>query len=179
MTRSSDVPAGRLSIAIAIVGFGAVATAQATNMILARANGGYIPPFALAFFRWAIVAFGLLPLSFAELHTQQKAVRSRWWQILVTGFLGMFVCGGPIYIAGVTTTAINIGLIMAMSPIVVLVVSWWTGLETIAGLQRLGIGSDRERFTFVSGVAGSARRGADRGRRSHIGRDVARAEEVN
>ena len=179
MTRSSDVPAGRLSIAIAIVGFGAVATAQATNMILARANGGYIPPFALAFFRWAIVAFGLLPLSFAELHTQQKAVRSRWWQILVTGFLGMFVCGGPIYIAGVTTTAINIGLIMAMSPIVVLVVSWWTGLETIAGPQRLGIGSDRERFTFVSGVAGSARRGADRGRRSHIGRDVARAEEVN
>jgi drug/metabolite transporter (DMT)-like permease len=139
MTRSSDVPAGRLSIAIAIVGFGAVATAQATNMILARANGGYIPPFALAFFRWAIVAFGLLPLSFAELHTHQKAVRSRWWQILVTGFLGMFVCGGPIYIAGVTTTAINIGLIMAMSPIVVLVVSWWSGLETIAGLQRLGI----------------------------------------
>jgi hypothetical protein len=27
--------------------------------------------------------------------------------------------GGPIYIAGVTTTGINIGLIMAMSPIVV------------------------------------------------------------
>jgi drug/metabolite transporter (DMT)-like permease len=117
MTLSSDVPTGRLSIAIAIVGFGAVATAQATNMILARANGGYIPPFTLAFFRWVIVALGLLPLSFAELHIHQKAVRSQWWQILITGFLGMFVCGGPIYIAGVTTTAINIGFIMAMSPI--------------------------------------------------------------
>jgi hypothetical protein len=43
------------------------------------------------------------------------------------------------YIAGVTTTAINIGLIMAMSPIVVLVVSWSACPETIARLQRLGI----------------------------------------
>jgi hypothetical protein len=59
-------------------------------MILARANEGYIPAFALAFFRWAIVAFGLLPLSFAELHTHQKVVRSRWWQILITGFLEDF-----------------------------------------------------------------------------------------
>jgi hypothetical protein len=63
MILSSDVSTGRLSIAIAIFGFGAVVTAQATNMILARANGGYIPPFTLAFFRWVIVAFGLLPLS--------------------------------------------------------------------------------------------------------------------
>jgi hypothetical protein len=65
------------------------------------------------------VALGQLPLSFAELHIHQQVVRSRWWQILITGFLGMFVYGGPIYIAGVTTTAINIGLIMAMSLIVV------------------------------------------------------------
>lgn len=72
MTLSSDVPTDRLSIAIAIVGFGAAATAQATNMIPARANGGYIPSFTLAFFRWAIVALGLSPLSFAEPHSHQK-----------------------------------------------------------------------------------------------------------
>jgi drug/metabolite transporter (DMT)-like permease len=139
MSPPSDSPVRRSSTAVAIVGFAGVATAQAANMILARANGGYIPPFTLAFFRWTIVALGLLPLSFAELHIHQNIVRSRWWQILITGFLGMFVCGGPIYIAGVTTTAINIGLIMAMSPIVVLVVSWLTGLETITRLQRLGV----------------------------------------
>jgi hypothetical protein len=40
-------------------------------------------------------------------------------------------------------------------------------------------GSDRERSTFGSGVAGSARHGADRGRQSHISRHVAWAEEVN
>jgi len=31
------------AIVIAIIGFGAVATVEATNMILARANGGYPP----------------------------------------------------------------------------------------------------------------------------------------
>jgi len=139
MNRSSSAPAARSSIAIAIAGFAAVATAQATNMILARANGGYIPPFALAFCRWMIVAVGLLPVSFTELRRHERIVRSRCLQILVTGFLGMFVCGAPIYIAGVTTTAINIGLIMAMSPIVVLIISCLAGLEKIARLQLLGI----------------------------------------
>ena len=40
--------------------------------------------------------------------------------IVVAGFLGMFVCGGPVYVAGVTTSAINLSLIMALSPLVVL-----------------------------------------------------------
>jgi hypothetical protein len=35
--------------------------------------------------------------------------------IAAAGFLGMFICGGPVYVAGVTTSAINIALIMALS----------------------------------------------------------------
>jgi hypothetical protein len=37
---------------LAMAGFIAVAVAQVTNMILARANAGEIPPFSLAFARW-------------------------------------------------------------------------------------------------------------------------------
>ena len=36
----------------------------------------------------------------------------------------MFVCGGPVYVAGITTSAINLALIMALSPIVVLLFSF-------------------------------------------------------
>ena len=39
----------------------AVATAQVSNMILARGVAGSVPPFSIAFFRWSIVALGLLP----------------------------------------------------------------------------------------------------------------------
>jgi hypothetical protein len=140
MTQSSEVPTGRLAIAIASVGFGAVATAQVTNMILARANEGYIPAFALAFFRWAIVALGLLPLCFAELHTLQQTVRCRWWQILITGFLGMFVWRPDLYCRRHhhrDQYRSHYGHVSDRGVSRVLV----HGPETIARLQCLGIGS--------------------------------------
>jgi len=51
----------------------------------------------------------------------------------------MFMCGAPVYIAGATTTAINIGLIMGMSPITVLLLSRLFGLERIGALQVFGM----------------------------------------
>jgi drug/metabolite transporter (DMT)-like permease len=124
---------------LALAGFVAVAVAQVTNMILARANAGAIPPFSLAFFRWLIVAAGLAPFVLAELRSQSRLLLSRGWLVVLAGFFGMFLCGGPVYIAGVSTTAINIALIMSLSPVVVLVISWLTGLEGIGRFQLIGI----------------------------------------
>jgi hypothetical protein len=47
--------------ALGLAGFLLVATAQVSNMILARGVAGTVPPFSIAFFRWSIVAIGLLP----------------------------------------------------------------------------------------------------------------------
>ena len=47
---------------LGLVGFLLVATAQVSNMILARGVAGSVPPFSIAFFRWSIVALGLLPV---------------------------------------------------------------------------------------------------------------------
>ena len=130
---------GRWTIALALAGFVAVSVAQVTNIIVARANAGAIPPFSIAFFRWSIVAAGLLPFVWRELSARRHVLLSQGWFVVLAGFCGMFVCGGPVYIAGVSTTAINIALIFALSPIVVLVVSWLTGLERIGRFQLLGI----------------------------------------
>jgi len=54
------------------------------------------------------------------------------WPILAAGFMGMFLCGGPVYAAGVSTTAIHIALIMALSPITVLLISAVLGMEQSA-----------------------------------------------
>lgn len=129
----------RWTLALALTGFVAVAVAQVTNMILARANAGAVPPFSLAFFRWLIVAAGLAPFVWNELGSKADLLRSRGLIVVLAGFFGMFLCGGPIYIAGVSTTAINIALIYALSPIVVLVISWLTGLEAIGRFQLIGI----------------------------------------
>src|SRR5881398_867553 len=46
---------------LGLLGFLLIATAQVSNMILARGVAGSVPPFSIAFFRWSIVALGLLP----------------------------------------------------------------------------------------------------------------------
>ncbi len=51
----------------------------------------------------------------------------------------MFVCGGPVYIAGVTTSAINLSLIMALSPLVVLLFSFVSGQEAVHRNQIIGM----------------------------------------
>ena len=124
--------------AIALTGFILVATAQASNMVLARGLAGAVPPFALAFFRWSIIFLGLAPRALAEIRQGRIALAKDAWPILAAGFLGMFLCGGPIYVAGISTTAIHIALIMALSPIVVLLISAALGMEHVGPLQWLG-----------------------------------------
>jgi drug/metabolite transporter (DMT)-like permease len=124
---------------LGLLGFLLVATAQASNMILARGVAGSVPPFSIAFFRWSIVALGLLPAIVMALREKRGLLREQGPSIALAGFLGMFMCGGPIYVAGITTSAINIALIMALSPIVVLLFSFATGRETIARRQVIGM----------------------------------------
>lgn len=124
--------------AIALIGFVLVATAQASNQILARGLAGSVPPFALAFFRWSIVAVGLAPIALAEIRDGRVPLGKNIWPVLAAGFMGMFLCGGPVYAAGVSTTAIHIALIMALSPITVLLISAMRGMERVGLLQWLG-----------------------------------------
>ncbi len=125
--------------ALGLFGFLLVATAQVSNMILARGVAGSVPPFSIAFFRWSIVALGLLPLVVMALREKPGVLRGQGIGIVTAGFLGMFVCGGPVYVAGVTTSAINLSLIMALSPLVVLLLSFISGQEAVHRTQIVGM----------------------------------------
>jgi drug/metabolite transporter (DMT)-like permease len=138
-TANVAAPAGGGDNAIALIGFILVAAAQASNMILARGLAGSVPPFTLAFFRWTIIAAGLAPFALAEIRAGRMVLAGNVRPILAAGFCGMFLCGGPVYIAGITTTAIHIALIMALSPIVVTLISGVVGMERIGALQAGGM----------------------------------------
>ena len=125
--------------ALAVAGLIVVATAQVSNMILARAVAGAIPPFAIAFFRWSLIALALAPFAIQEIRAGKLKLAAESWAILATGFLGMFLCGGPVYAAGETTGAINIALIMSLSPVVVSLIAWLLGLERIRPVQIAGM----------------------------------------
>jgi len=127
------------SAVLATIGFILVACMLSTNNIVARANAGEVPPFSLAFFRWMMVAFGLAPFAVYEIRAKWAVISPRVGMVAAAGFCGMFLCGGPVYSAAITTTAINIGLIMAAAPVNVLLIAWSFGLEKIKPVQLISI----------------------------------------
>lgn len=139
MNEGPETTSDRTREAFGLLAFLLVATAQVSNMILARGVAGTVPPFTIAFFRWSIVAVGLLPVVVIALRESHGLSRKQGLGIAAAGFLGMFVCGGPVYVAGVTTSAINLALIMALAPLVVLLISWFSGLDTIDRKQIVGM----------------------------------------
>src|SRR3954462_13558062 len=127
MSEPQSPAGGRTHEVLGLLGFLLVATAQVSNMILARGIAGSVPPFSIAFFRWSIVALGLLPVAMMELREKPASLRAQWPGIALAGFLGMFVCGGPVYGAGISTSVIILSLFVSQSPIVVLLFSFATG----------------------------------------------------
>lgn len=95
----------------------------ATNMLLARYTADFIPPVALAVWRWLGVFVLLLPFCGGELWRQRRAVLRDAPKLLVLGGLGMGICGALVYAAGQTTTATNIGLIYAVSPVFIILLT--------------------------------------------------------
>jgi len=110
-----------------------------TNYIVARAAPGVIEPHLLAFLRW-LIAFGLmLPLAWSELRTLWPEWRREWKDLLLLGALGMWICGAFVYIGGETTEAINIGLIYAIAPVLIAVVSARLFADRLRGWQIVGL----------------------------------------
>jgi drug/metabolite transporter (DMT)-like permease len=103
----------------ALVLFLATPAMFATNLLVARGLEGAVPPVALAFGRWMLTFLMLAPIGWLPLWRQRRQALAEWPVLLLLGLLGMGFCGAPIYQAGITTTATNMGLIYAASPILI------------------------------------------------------------
>lgn len=90
-----------------------------TNYLVARLGNGLIEPHALALGRWTLAAAVMLPFVAPALWRQRAVLRAEWLHLLVLGALGMYICGAWVYIAGRTTTAANIALIYAITPVAI------------------------------------------------------------
>ncbi len=111
----------------------------ASNVLVARAVADTLPPVALALGRWGIAALLLLPLAAKPLWRARRAVRRELFDLFVLGVLGMVICGAVVYIGAQTTTATNIGLIYAASPVFMIVLARVFYGETMSAVQSLGV----------------------------------------
>ena len=109
------------------------------NYLVARTAPGVIQPHVLALARWALAGSILVGIAHRELASQWRHLLSAGWQYLVLGALGMMVCGAWVYIGAQTTSAMNIALIYAASPVLIaLGAVVWLG-ERFSWKQTLGV----------------------------------------
>lgn len=109
-----------------------------SNYIIARAANGVVPAHALALGRWLVAALLLLPFVWRDRLEMWRVASAQWGRWLILGALGVWVCGAFVYIAGQTTSASNMALIYAATPI---------GIAVTGGLL-FG-----ERLSLAQGVA--------------------------
>jgi drug/metabolite transporter (DMT)-like permease len=90
-----------------------------SNYLIARLSRGVIPAHLLALGRWTLAFALLLPVVGATLWQQRAVVRQEWRRCLALGAMGMWVCGAFVYLGGQTTTATNIAIIYAITPVAI------------------------------------------------------------
>ena len=110
-----------------------------SNYVIARLADGVVHPHALAFGRWALALALLLPFVGRELWHRRAALAAERWQLLALGALGMWICGASVYLGGRTTSATNIALIYAVTPVAIAAAGVKLLHERMSGAQRVAV----------------------------------------
>lgn len=111
-----------------------------SNYIIARLAHGVIAPHTLALGRWGLALALMLPFVGRELFKKGLPWQREWKQILMLGATGMWICGAWVYLGGQTTTATNIALIYAVTPVAISVLGVKLLHERMSGAQRVAVG---------------------------------------
>ena len=96
---------------------------MASNLVVARGGVEYVPPISLAFWRWTLVFLILLPFTYVYLKKNFKIIKKEYKKLFFLGATGCGVCGAFPFLAGQTTTVINMGIIYTSSPIFIILIS--------------------------------------------------------
>ena len=96
---------------------------MASNIIVARGGVEYVPPVSLAFWRWLTVFVILMPFFFDEIIKKKKKFKQESLKLFFLGLKGCGFCGAFPFIAGMSTTMANMGIIYTSSPIFIIVLS--------------------------------------------------------
>ncbi len=108
------------------IGAGLALAALATvvwsgSFVTSRALHDSVPPIQHAFWRWIIAIVAVAPFAARETWRQRKVLRAHLRFLLLAALLGVTVYNTLVNQAGLTTTAGNMGMIMAASPVLMAV----------------------------------------------------------
>ncbi len=112
---------------------------MSTNIIIARGGVEYVPPISLAFWRWFFVFLILLPFFYSEIYKKKKYLKKELFELSFLGLMGCGICGAFPFIAGMSTTMANMGIIYTSSPVFIIILSVLFFNEKISISRVLGL----------------------------------------
>ncbi|MEV8536026.1 DMT family transporter [Streptomyces sp. NPDC051211] len=96
------------------------------SFVATRGMADSVPPVQAVFWRWIIAIAAVAPLAAREAWRQRDLIRRHLGYVSLASFFGIALYNTLVHQAGLTTSASNMGMIMAASPVV------------MAGFARLG-----------------------------------------
>jgi drug/metabolite transporter (DMT)-like permease len=118
--------------------FGATAI-WSGNFIIARGLHESIPPVSLAFYRWLVAVIVFLPFALKPLLREWETIKDHLGYFSITALLGITTFNTLIYIAGHTTTAMNLSLIAITFPVFIIIFSRVLYQEYVTIKKGIGI----------------------------------------
>lgn len=89
----------------------------AGNTLVTKLSAGLIAPGSMTFYRWFLAFVLLLPFTAAGLWRERALVRQHWPKLAALGILGMVIYQGLAYYAAPNTSATNMGILIALTPL--------------------------------------------------------------
>lgn len=109
------------------------------NFVLGRAVHTVFTPFSLSFWRWAVALVVLLPWVWSSLREQVPLLRRYWLILLLLSVLGVVNFNTFVYIGLQTTTATNALIMLSVTPVLIVGLSFVLLRQTVTLWQIVGI----------------------------------------
>lgn len=109
------------------------------NFVLGRAVHTVFTPFTLSFWRWAVALVVLLPFVAGSLRRQMTLLRRHGLILTLLSVLGVVNFNTFVYIGLQTTTATNAVIMLSITPVLIVALSFLLLRQTVTAWQFLGI----------------------------------------
>lgn len=87
------------------------------NVVVTKASAGVISPGSISFYRWLLAFVVLLPFVGRTAWRNRALLREHWLKLAILGALGMVIYQSLAYEAAKTTSAVNMGVMLALMPL--------------------------------------------------------------
>ena len=108
------------------------------NTVVTKAAAGVISPGSIGFYRWLIAFVVLLPFTARAVWRHRDEVRRQWWRLAVLAALGMVIYQSLAYVAAATTSAVNMGVLQGLTPLIAAIAAGFLAGEGLAPGRLIG-----------------------------------------